>query len=387
MFISMPESHPRLAVILRGLGAGGAERLVLEDVEVLSASYDVSVAYTMSERRHLHEDMSRFATTVSCLSGTSVKILQKLGFAWFFQLRRWIRDTKPDIIHVHSPLVAIVVRVFRKLRLIPTVPLVYTEHSEWQYRSSVTRILNAMTIDWNDITLCVSDAVLRSMGSVKKLNAEVLIHGVDVGRVRQSLTSRGASRTELTASDSDIVVGMMANFRPEKNHKLVFEVVSEIIDTYQHVHFVFFGQGVLESQLRKEIARLKFDGPGRKDRFHFCGYTAQPHAKMAGFDIMLLPSSYEGLPVVLMDSLCFNLPVVASKVGGIADFYNSGEAVLLEPPLKDNLRIALVKLLDPATGPQIRDKITKALQGKAEKYDSANYYARLEKIYSELLSR
>jgi glycosyltransferase involved in cell wall biosynthesis len=102
--------------------------------------------------------------------------------------------------------------------------------------------------------------------------------------------------------------------------------------------------GGYEQQLRAEADRL-----GVSDRVVFAGYRDDVPALLAGCDVFCLPSSAEGLPLVVLEAMAAGKPVVATTVGGVPELVVQGETGLLVAPGDvDALRRALAGLLaDP----------------------------------------
>jgi len=102
--------------------------------------------------------------------------------------------------------------------------------------------------------------------------------------------------------------------------------------------------GSYEAELRAGADRL-----GVADRVVFAGYREDVPALLAGCDVFCLPSSAEGLPLVVLEAMAAGKPVVATAVGGVPELVVHGETGLLVPAGDlDALRRALADLLaDP----------------------------------------
>jgi ubiquinone/menaquinone biosynthesis C-methylase UbiE len=103
--------------------------------------------------------------------------------------------------------------------------------------------------------------------------------------------------------------------------------------------------GAYETALRAEAERL-----GVADRVVFTGHRDDVPALLAGCDVFCLPSTGEGLPLVVLEAMAQGKPVVASAVGGTPELVVDGETGLLVPPGDaDALARALARVLaDPA---------------------------------------
>lgn len=99
--------------------------------------------------------------------------------------------------------------------------------------------------------------------------------------------------------------------------------------------------GAYERELGAEAERL-----GMRDRVVFAGYRNDVPALIAGCDVFCLPSTAEGLPLVILEAMAQGKPVVASSVGGTPELVVHGETGLLVPPADiDALCGALAALL------------------------------------------
>jgi glycosyltransferase involved in cell wall biosynthesis len=100
--------------------------------------------------------------------------------------------------------------------------------------------------------------------------------------------------------------------------------------------------GAYEQELRAHADRL-----GVSERVVFAGYRADVAALMAGSDVFCLPSTIEGLPIVVLEAMAQGTPVVASAVGGTPELVEDGvTGLLVAPGDVDGLARALAQVLD-----------------------------------------
>ena len=105
---------------------------------------------------------------------------------------------------------------------------------------------------------------------------------------------------------------------------------------------VLVGSGPEREALERLAAEL-----GVSDRLILPGWTDEPRAWMAMFDVFAIPSRSEGMPLVLIEAMLASRAVVATSVGGIPDIVVDGETgLLVAPEDADALTEALRRLLD-----------------------------------------
>lgn len=92
-------------------------------------------------------------------------------------------------------------------------------------------------------------------------------------------------------------------------------------------HLQFIGVGPSEPGLRTLAQTL-----GLADRVHFLGFRRNVYDYVAHCDVLLIPSLYEGLPYTLLEAMALGAPIVASRVGGLAEVLQDGITALLTPP-------------------------------------------------------
>jgi glycosyltransferase involved in cell wall biosynthesis len=91
--------------------------------------------------------------------------------------------------------------------------------------------------------------------------------------------------------------------------------------------FVWVGDGPLEGELRPQVRRLRLD-----TRVHFLGRRADVPGLLAGPDVLVLPSLFEGLPLAVLEAMPAGVPVVPPGVTGTTEAIEDGATGRLVPP-------------------------------------------------------
>ena len=202
----------RVLTLVKGLDRGGAESLLLVGArhrDPLAVTHEV--AYLSARHHELVDDLEAEGLPVTCLAPRTVRDLRWLG-----RLRGAM--ARAQVVHAHSPVPAVAARlVARTLPRARRPKLVTTEHNVWDSHHPATRIAERLTFGLDDAHLAVSEAVRRSLPAGRRAAVEVVVAGVDLPAVRGQ-ADRDAVRRELGVADHEILVGTIANLRPQKGY-------------------------------------------------------------------------------------------------------------------------------------------------------------------------
>jgi glycosyltransferase involved in cell wall biosynthesis len=133
--------------------------------------------------------------------------------------------------------------------------------------------------------------------------------GIDVQPFHTPVDAH-AVRRELGLPGQALVVGHVGNFSPEKNHTFLIDVAHEVIRQRPETFFLLVGDGPLRPSMEQQVARL-----GLAHRVLFAGSRADvPRLMMGAMDMLVFPSLFEGLGLVLIEAQAAGLPCVISDV-------------------------------------------------------------------------
>jgi glycosyltransferase involved in cell wall biosynthesis len=365
----------RVLWLIKGFGAGGAERLLAMAAEVRDReTFDYRAAYLLPWKDALVPDLQRNQVPVRCLEGG-----KEWDLRWAARLRRLLRTHPVDIVHVHSPYVASIARL-----VVRTIPrsfrpkLITTEHLPWGGYSTPTRLLNMATFLLNDASIAVSSSVRESMPARFRRDVMVIPNGIDLEHMRSRMGGRDLERVALGVAPDEVLVGTVANFRHQKDYPTLLRAAQRVVQSGEAIRFIAIGDGPLERELFRLHRQL-----GLGDRFLFLGRSEDPARVLAACDLFVLSSQFEGLPLSVIEALAMGLPVVATSVGGVQDVVTNGrEAELV--PVGNPGRLADTLLALARDGERRREMRAAALS-RAERFDIGQRTATLEAIYREIV--
>ena len=366
---------PRVLWLIKGLGPGGAEQLLLLAARVVDRDrFTYRLAYVRPDKTHLVPEFEALGLVPERLGERTPG---RLG--WLTDLRRAMAGA--DVVHVHSPVLASVARLLARTlprRLRPAV--VVTEHNEWSSHRLPTRLLIGLTTPLDAHHWAVSDQVRDTMWRSRRQGYEVLIHGIDTEAVPAAPDARARLRAELGVADDEVLSLTVANLRKNKDYPNLLRAARRAVDAEPRLRFAAVGQGPLADEVAALHAEL-----GLGDRFQLLGFRRDVHELMAAADLFTLGSVHEGLPVAVMEAFAAGLPVVATEVGGLPHQVRQEREGLLVPP-GDAVALADA-LVRVARDESLRARMAAAAKERAGDYDIRTAVTAQEQVYERLSSR
>lgn len=360
----------RVLWVVKGLGPGGAEHLLVAAARRHDRrELDIECVYVLPWKDHLVGELEAAGVRTHCVSA------RRRDPRWPLRLARLVRDGDYDVVHVHSPLPGSVARV--AARTLPRTirpGLVATEHNRWQTHRLPTRMLNRVTSRWDGVDLAVTDEVRSSMAGPAGRRAVTLRHGIDVERLAALPGERSAVRAELGIGDREMVIGTVANFRPQKDYPNLLHAARALLDRGIAARVVAVGQGPQDAEIRSLHESL-----GLGDRVILTGFRADAARVMGACDAFTLASRWEGLPVAVMEALALGLPIVATDVGGLTEEFTDGVDAVLVPP-RDSVALAEA-WARVCTDDALRERLADASLERAREFDVDRTVEELESVY------
>lgn len=167
------------------------------------------------------------------------------------------------------------------------------------------------------------------------------LHVVHNGVAADRTPEETVTRASLSLPEDAIVAGFVGRLTHQKAPERLLEAAARL--SLPSLHWVLVGDGPDREKLRAMSRALGID-----HRVHWLG-RRDGFSIMPAFDLLVLPSRYEGMPYVLIEALIHSLPIVASDAGGSRDAVNHGVNGFVVPE-------GNIDALTEAVGKLVRDK-------------------------------
>ncbi len=310
-----------------------------------------------------HLDREQFDPVIVCppaladllrpdLNGSDVRVVP-LKIRSIFDIRdmarfvAFLRREKVDIVHAHLFNASRVSHFLAKLAGVGIT--IETNHVREGWRKGILKTWYA--IDrffgrFTDTVIAVSRANAEYLSKVKgieKKKIKVVSNGIET-RAFDSPNGRAGSsvRSRLGIGPDVPLVTVIARLEPQKGHVYLLEAIPDIIRKHPETVFLLAGDGALKDELEATAAGL-----GIEKNVVFAGFRRDVAALLKASTVFVLPSLWEGLPLVAVEASAAGVPVVATAVDGTPEVIKDGETGLLVPPKDPQaLARAIISLLD-----------------------------------------
>lgn len=324
--------------------AGGAQRQVLEVVRRLPGErFEVDVVYLQGD-----EGLAQgFREAGAAVHDHGFAPWDPVGV---LRTAALLRRKRFDLVHAHLSRAEIVARwALGWSRLGPAkLPLVVHKHNEdpwWRgwflsrVHASVTRRAEVLVAPSRRVAEFYRDPQLR-VAEPERFRV------IPFGRVSPEPPARDQARPavlrKLGLDSGARVILAAGRLVPQKRHDVLLDAFARVLESRPGATLAIAGAGALEASLRERAERDDLAG-----RVRFLGLVDDLPTWLAGCDVFVNSSDYEGLPLVVLDAMAARAPIVATEVSGVPDCVVDGATGRLVPPGDvETLARALAEALD-----------------------------------------
>jgi glycosyltransferase involved in cell wall biosynthesis len=306
------------------------------------------------------------------------------------QLIKSFRIEKFQMVHVHTPVAALLGRIAARLTRVPFT--LYTAHGLHFYKGAplanwiIYYPVEWFMSRWTDILITINreDYERVRRFPVRMRSEYVRGVGLDTQIYKGLLDSpkelRESKRRELGIASDAFILLCIAELNQNKNQKQLLEAVQILVQRGRLVHCLLAGTGEMEVKLR-EYAHES----GVEDHIHFLGYRKDIPELLTVCDAVCLASRREGLPRAVMEAMAAGKPVVGTRIRGIRDLVVDGETGFLVPFADAGLTAdALMQLVDY---PDLAVRMGLAGQRAVEQFAITAIVDEMETIYLQGLRK
>lgn len=355
-------------------GGGGADTVLLDILRLVNANFfQCTAVYLVKQGKNVDPLALAFKKN-------GLMLTQLSGRAWLdpvqlLELHRLIRLEKIRILHCHDSktrLFGCLLKVFN-----PHLQLVATLHG-WIPRRTRSRFyiaLDKLLLRFFNVNIAVSAEIQQEAINVKGSHVVLLRNGVDT-----SLWKKGSEATR----ESDVLkIGFVGRLSKEKGIYEFIRIAALVAGQIPGCIFWIAGEGPEKKNIQQLVHELDVEKKvlllGLQNRIELMRIYHQ-------LDVLLLPSHYEGVPLTMLEAMSMGIPVVATRVGGMAEVLEGTDGGLLAEP--GNLEKMAEHVLRLLRNRELAETLGRnARKLVQEQYDLAARVRTLEKYYQQVAGK
>jgi glycosyltransferase involved in cell wall biosynthesis len=339
--IALMNDHTiRLGICAAGEAYGGVERFVDTFAEYLRDNTDIEFTVILFYENELAKRLRAAGIDI-------VTIIPRWKYdpRTIRRLAKLFREQNLSVIHTHGYLATILGTIAGKLC---RAKVIKTEHGKMEPRSRrdlqwlrmcanrcVDELITGLFVDH---VVYVTDDLRKAYHRKSRTTQQTVIHN---GLVPRPVDTGNES---VQTDPATFNVGIVGRLSTVKGHMNLLRALL-VLQHPERVSVYVFGAGPLEGPLRDFC-----DEHNLSDRVHFMGFRQDVLDWVAQLNAFVIPSMHEGLPYALLEAMYLGVPVVASRVGGLAEVLDDGvDSILVEPGNERQLAAAIDRLVaEPA---------------------------------------
>ena len=370
MPITEHRSRPKVLHIASGDLWAGAEVQLFTLVKSLQTYHNIPVSVVLLNHGRLENKLLETRINVIVLNEARLN-----GFQIFFKLIRVLHEQRPDIVHTHrikenilGSVAAFFFSDMTSMRTTHGAPEHYAKW--WQLPKRFIQFLDLFAGRFLQKRIfAVSDdlaKILVSIYGTKKIT--VIENGIDIDEIRSHKIDTVQYPDNRTGRYR---VGLAGRLTAVKRVDIFIRTAHYLQKSHPEIDTTFhvYGDGPLRGELEALSTRLNTNG-----MVFFEGHCENIHQKLQDLDVLLITSDHEGLPMILLESMALQIPVIAHSVGGIPKVLDYGSCgILVEDNNISSYANAIYQL---ATSPRRRDILLTNALDRVSKYYSAQQNAR-----------
>ncbi len=251
------------------------------------------------------------------------------------QVRLLLKEQKYDVVHVHTPIAAFLTRIASVG--IKQTKIFYTAHGFHYIKSNPMwkNILFYLAEKLPGLLTChlfvinTDDYAFAIKNHILPKDKVTYIHGIGVNHNSYKFSDADSNviRNELAISNDSFVLLQVAELNDNKNHRIVINAIALFKDKYpdSDIYYIVVGEGPLISALKEQVEALHLS-----KEVKFIGQRNDISKLLSACDILTLSSKREGLPRCILEAMCVNKPIIASKIRGCTDLLSTGAGILVD---------------------------------------------------------
>jgi glycosyltransferase involved in cell wall biosynthesis len=302
-------------------------------------NFDVTIALGSEHKEYLESESYGENIKLHIFKNLSRSFSPLKNILLVFEAKKYINQNDFDAIQLNSSnsiFIALAAKISKKKPLV-----IFTHHglsffdpnSNKRFSGFVIKMIFKILLNFVDINVFISQNNLqdaKKMGIINKNSKyEIIYNGSNTNFITKESSRAFLEEKINTPNDSSIIIGSIGRLAYPKNYEFLISAanhICEIKNFKQKIIFIVIGEGPERDRYEKLIKKY-----GLENNFFLVGELKNAAQYLKAFDISTLTSIYEGMPMVLIESLDAGIAILAPKVGGINEIVENDNDQLYSP--------------------------------------------------------
>jgi glycosyltransferase involved in cell wall biosynthesis len=302
----------------------------------------------------------------------------------FVEMIKLFRKIKPDLIHLNSSKAGLAALAGR---LCGINKIIFTIHG-WAFNENRSRLskllfkkLYFLTILLSSSAVAVSTETAKQARTIPcyfliKNKIKIIKNGIKPIEFMDRTTVRKIFKEKYGIPEEAFLIGTFSELHPIKGLQFLIEAAAEICKTSPQTNFLILSTGQEKEKLTNLIAEL-----GLKNKVILGGFLKDAPKYLKGFDLFIMTSLSEALPLSLLEAGSAEIPIISTNVGGIPEIITDGQTgILIKPGISTEIVNAINSVLEENLASK---KLATNLKNKIDtEFNFENFYKKTFELYN-----
>ena len=365
----------RILLLSTSMGMGGADQQILLLARAMrSRGHEVRII-ALAPLGPMGLEAQREGIQVESLElGRNLGAIPRV-----LRLVRSIRAWRPDVLHSHMVHANLLARAIRPVTRVPAlVSTIHSINDGGPVRMAAYRLTSGLVDRFTIISRLAAERYI-AIKAVPAHRLQVVPNAVDTDLFRKLPQARAVLRRELGLGDEFVWLAV-GRFEPAKDYPTMIAAFARLATVRPASRLLLVGKGSLRSEVEGMVRAA-----GVEEGVRFLGVRRDIAALMSAADGYLLSSAWEGMPVVLLEAAAAELPIVATRVGGVAEVVEDGTTGLL---VQSGDPAALAEAMEKMESLTREARLAMGTRGRIlveQRYGTGAVMETWERLYSDLI--
>lgn len=252
-------------------------------------------------------------------------------------IEEFLKKHKYDVVHIHSGSISVLMYASLAAKRTGIVKIIVHSHCAGERKTLKYRLIKILST--SILTRCPTDYFACSKiagewkfpNKVVKDKLVIIKNGVDLNKFAYKDDIAKQMRLKYGISNETFVVGHVGRFSPQKNHEYLIRIFQKVLARIPDAYLLLVGEGELMNDAKQQVKNLNIE-----NRVVFVGSVTNVPDYLQMMNVFVLPSRWEGLPIVGVEAQAAGIPLIVSE--NVSDELRLTKAIEFLP-LNDDISV------------------------------------------------